>query len=53
MEINDRFEVFKEACKAMDEGKWRKAEVDFRTLATFCWQESLRENMRKAGYDSK
>lgn len=53
MKIDDRFEVFKEACKAMDEGKWKQAEVGFRLLSDYCCEKSLKEERPKARDDSK
>ena len=55
MDKRDRFDVYKEACKAMDEMKWKQAEVGFRLLADYCWEMSVKEEikLRKAKYGSK
>jgi hypothetical protein len=41
-----RFEIFKRACKYMDEGKWWEAEKMFKSLASFCWIMFLKEERR-------
>lgn len=57
MDKRDRFDIYKEACKAMDEMKWLQAEMGFRLLAYYCWERSLEEEidikLQKAEDDSK
>jgi len=46
MESWDRFEIFKKACKYMDEDRWQEAEKMFRKLSNFCWKMFLKEHRR-------
>lgn len=38
-----RFEIFKQACKYMDEGNWWEAMKKFRDFTSFCWIMFLNE----------